>query len=857
MKARVRLVAGLTLFALLLAGCASTNGGSSSGGDTNPPVTSDTFTVVWKNYDGSVLETDTNVEKGSMPSYDGAIPTRESTQQYSYAFEKWTPSLSVVVSDITYTATYIETLTASKISFDLDGGTTTSSTNPIYVSSIKSEDFFFNVTKANYNFRGWSYNGQKIFDQKGNLLFNPTMVENMTFKAIFAQDAYLTIISNLNGAATISGEGAYAYNSYVDVNVNVSRGYIFIGWYDYSSGALLSNQETYKYMMWSEDVTLEARFKYANYIMSVKSAHPLLGSVMIKGDYNYLEESTKTFDYLSGVTISAYTKTDEYRFLGWFNESGNLVETNAVYTFAMPYNDYNLYARWDAPSFNVNVSKNHENAGTVTGSGPYEYNSSVTVSAITNKGYTFDGIYKNDSKITSGNSYTFNMPFEGVDLLIKWNLITYTITYNLNGGANSSSNPSSYNVESPTINLANPTKTGYTFTGWTSDGSSITSIPTGSTGNLTLTANWSVNSYQVSVVINNESLGSVSGSGSYNFGSSVTLTASPISDNVFKGWYSDSGLTTLLSASNPYTFNLESEGVTVYAKFFTKAEDEEEARAIKYAARPILSSDGKTITYGLYPQKNVNDSTLVSALNTLTTPESNGWYLYNNDYYAKVSAMPYKSSYGFDNGATIVSGTTYWFKCEPITWNVLSNNDGEYYVLSSVLLDAHIYNEFYGGTKDGHYCNNYEYSEIRAWLNNDFYNSAFALGNSHIQTTTVDNSASTTDSSTNSFACNNTQDKVFLPSYKDYINSSYGFSTSTGEETKTRYCKTTDWAKARGAYYSTSSSYLYNGFYWTRSPDSGNSYSAWYVYGIGSLNGYSNVDDTYYSVRPALTIKIA
>lgn len=277
------------------------------------------------------------------------------------------------------------------------------------------------------------------------------------------------------------------------------------------------------------------------------------------------------------------------------------------------------------------------------------------------------------------------------------------------------------------------------------------------------------------------------------------------------------------------------------------------------AKKPHLSDDGKTLAYGLYPQTNVNDSELVSTLNGLTTPESNGWYLYEDDYYAKVSATPYNSTYVFDNGTTIVSGTTYWFKCEPIVWNVLNNNNGEYYIVSSVLLDAHCYyNSTYPRTIDGQYvyANNYKYSGIRAWLNADFYNSAFALGNEHIQTTTVNNFASTTNNSSNSYTCANTEDKVFLPSYQDYINSSYGFSTSTSS-TDTRYCRTTDWARARGAYYHTSSgSYQYNGYYWTRSPLS-DSYGAWGVNYDGYLNRCNYVNDTDGSVRPGLSIKIA
>ncbi len=302
--------------------------------------------------------------------------------------------------------------------------------------------------------------------------------------------------------------------------------------------------------------------------------------------------------------------------------------------------------------------------------------------------------------------------------------------------------------------------------------------------------------------------------------------------------------------TTPASYDTEGEGIYTATftnvAFTTQTKKVTIEKLIYYGEFPRLSDDEKTLTYGLYPQTNVNDPDLVTALNELTTPESNGYYFYNKVYYAKVAATPYDSSYTFDNGTTIVSDTTYWFKCEPIVWNVLSNNSGEYYILSSVLLDAHRY--------DGD-SSNYANSEIRAWLNGDFYNSAFALGNSIIQTTTVDNSAATTSDSSNPYACSDTQDKVFLPSYQDYINSDYDFSTST-DSTDTRECKTTDWARARGSYCETSSSYLYNGWYWTRSPSSNNSLSAWGVDFVGNLNRIG-VYGANFSVRPSLSINIA
>lgn len=260
----------------------------------------------------------------------------------------------------------------------------------------------------------------------------------------------------------------------------------------------------------------------------------------------------------------------------------------------------------------------------------------------------------------------------------------------------------------------------------------------------------------------------------------------------------------------------------------------------------------KIVTYGIYPQTVVDDERLIEALNGLS--ETSGYYFYKNAYYAKVKATV-ESDYHFDNGTQIVDGTTYWFKCEPITWNVLSNTNGERYILSSVVLDASCY---YPDTEDRSsggekiYPNNYKYSDIWEWLNIDFYNSAFALHDSYIQETTVDNSASTTNPTgeDNPYACDNTEDKVFLPSFKDYINPDYFDKTSA------RYCKTTDWARAKGAQYDTRSSYLFNGTYWTRSPGDVKKTFAWCVDSDGNLTCIDTYYD-YYGVRPALSFKIA
>ena len=136
------------------------------------------------------------------------------------------------------------------------------------------------------------------------------------------------------------------------------------------------------------------------------------------------------------------------------------------------------------------------NVDGATNENPASYNvetETITLKDPAKAGYIFEGWYK-DGEFTTKVTEIIQGTTGNITLYAKWEPVSYTITYELNGGTNVPENPAGYNVETETITLKDPAKPGYTFEGWyrTEDftGNAVTEIVQGSTGDITLYAKW-------------------------------------------------------------------------------------------------------------------------------------------------------------------------------------------------------------------------------------------------------------------------------------------------------------------------------------------------------------------------------
>ena len=562
------------------------------------------------------------------------------------------------------------------------------STNPVNYT-IESETFTISdLTKVGYTFDGW-------FEDEACEVAADTTVEtgstgDLVFYASWTPIEY-TITYNLYGGGW-DGEpnsGSYTIETGAELADPVLEGSFFVGWYDSAEGgALVTSIEVgeignrtlyarwltfdseggsevtggvsysasgvtepeapsldwYDFGGWYLDETYEERYDFALPEVSM-TVHALW--IPIEYEIEYVlgggensPSNPATYNVEDSVVFEdAYR--EGYTFNGWY---GNAEFTTEQVTGVEvgSHGKVTVYASFSINQYTISFETD---GGTTVSEITQDYGTAIAAPAQPAKtGYAFVGWYESDPQ----ELYDFTtMPARDFTLYAAWELVTYDIVYNLDGGVNGS-NPSGYTIESETITLADATKRGYEFLGWFSDsglGTPVSEIEAGSYGDVELFAGWRVIEYEI--VYHLPDGATHSNPDFYTVETDGTVFADGVMTGyTFDGWFSDEDLSQSVTSYGGGAIG----GIELWAGF----------TANEYT----VWLDGKeqaayTIDFDLGGAGGSVPAQVVTAENGLTMPETPEWegHIFAGWYDdAECDGLPY------DFSGTVTSSRTLYAK---------------------------------------------------------------------------------------------------------------------------------------------------------------------------------------------------
>lgn len=671
----------------------------------------------------------------------------------------------------------------------------------------------------------WSYSKTISWNEVySSLAENELWYDEFVLGNVYSFDQYYTVKFVSNCATQINSIVVLAGSTISEPTTPTNNGYFLADWvYTNTATSFYFNQTKINKTTSIEIIWLSSSI-YPDY----KITYYLDGGVNSPNN-------PETYKTISNITFEDATK-DGYNFAGWYKEASFINEIESISNY---FGNLSLYAKWEGNV--VTATFNADGGQLDTSSMNIEIGTKVVLPKPTFTGYKFIGWYNGDVLVEDG---TWNIEND-ITLKAKWELVQYDITYTLYDGTNNSENLDTYNIETE-FALKNATKTGYSFLGWYSDSNYTTKVTNLSkdTGSITLHAKWEEETYNITYVLNQGSLYFENETTTSISSDEFRLNLPTKNGYVFGYWCADDSLTDIVYYLNSDLLEYaQSSTITLYATYTNTPHIFEDFG--------IYGDSINCLYFGSYPQKVVLDDDLSSNLDNVVSVNSDGYYEYNDGQYAKVVAnLGSMNMSKWEDGTAIVNGKTYYFKVEPIKWRVLQNN-GTLEVLSDYILDKSVFNTTNSSqTIDGVtiYSNNYEYSTMRSFLNNDFINKALNTSEQNIvKTSLVDNSLSTTNNASSTYICNNTNDKMYLLSYQDSISTDFGFSESSSKKTRA-----SDYAVVNGVSSSTGAFAdwaLRSPSNTTLTPSSSICVVSTYGY---TSQGYSNVL-TGHGIRPAFT----
>ena len=481
--------------------------------------------------------------------------TLNNPEKRGYDFIGWTgtdlssPTMTVTIPNGSignreYTANY--TPKQFTISYEANGGEGSMSPHTIdYGTTIKIKDNEF--SKEGYSFAGWTTIQPTTYEgEDDGYGWSKGSVPNVTgwtgtwsylngqygiadnklvLYARWIPNPYQIIYDANGGEGSMdSSDHIYDEEKQLSPNEFTKKFYTFVNWNTApdGSGDSYTDKEIVKNLAsgYNDTVTLYAQWAKRDYIISY----------MPNGGTGTMTSHTTRYEETVKIKDNTFTPPKGYQFAGWttiipddlhgendgYGWSTGSVPNVKGWSGTWKYDNGSygikddklvLYARWTP----VDYAITYDYAGGELPSGktnPATYNietETFTLNEPVRHGYDFagwtgTGLSSTTKPVTVKEGTTGELKFTA-----QWTPVTYSITYNYNGGElpSGKTNPATYTIETENFTLNNPVRRGYSFAGWTGTdlekATDPVTVKKGSTGDRTYSATWTANTYTIAL----------------------------------------------------------------------------------------------------------------------------------------------------------------------------------------------------------------------------------------------------------------------------------------------------------------------------------------------------------------------
>jgi len=394
-----------------------------------------------------------------------------------------------------------------------------------------------------------------------------------------------TVVYNANGGSGIMQNSFHVYGIEKKLNINIFSnvsGITFTGWAREAEGPVLyQNEQSVKNLTKTggQTVTLYAQWAAGVTYNVVYNAN---------GGSGTMENCVHTATMTQNLALNLFTR-EGYTFAGWAASPGGSAvyeDQQKVLNLSVQGTNVTLYASWTGVNYRVVYDANGGTGTMGESSHVYGTPQSLRANAFTRTGYSFAGwgaaaagpvLYDNQQSAVNLTTAAGS----SVTLYAIWgdeNAITYSISYERNGGTGSMTNSVHIYDVARLLSANTFRRTGHTFAGWGTlasgpivygDGEFILNLTATHGTAIILYAQWTVNNYTVSYNANGGS-GSV-GASTHTYGISQELNANSFirAGHYFAGWsLSADGPVTYENRENVVNLSEENEAVVVlYAQW--------------------------------------------------------------------------------------------------------------------------------------------------------------------------------------------------------------------------------------------------------------------------------------------------